>query len=91
MKSLPDMVHVNLNSGASVTIEKSLLLGKIEIDIKSFHGSRKIYTIETSIDSTIEAKKEGLMNVDTDGELKDFLQINLIYTIVIFIVFIGKT
>lgn len=79
---LPEMVPIKLFSGAVATIHKSSLKNKIPVRVKSFHGSREIYTIEVGIDKTVDDLKEALRNSDTKGELKDFLQLNLIHTIV---------
>jgi len=76
------MVSVRLFSGAVATIHRNELKNKIAVRVKSFHGLRKIYTIEVEIDKTIDDLKELLLNADSEGDFKEFIQLNLIHTIV---------
>jgi len=78
------MCLIKLKNGATVSTHKSLILNKIHIKIKTFHGSRKVHIIETNIGETIDNLREKLLKADTDHELSKFKQIKLIYTIVIF-------
>lgn len=77
------MISVKLFNGASVTLHKNLLKTKIQVNIKSFHGSRKVYTVDVPIDKTVNDIKDMLLKADTEGELKDFIKIGLYITIVI--------
>lgn len=77
------MVSVKLFNGASATLHKNLLKTKIQVNIKSFQGSRKIYTVDVPIDKTINDVKDMLLKVDTEGELKEFIKIGLYITIVV--------
>lgn len=88
---LPEMVHIKLLNGANATVAKDLLKSKVTLRVKSFHGSRKIHTIEANIDSTIETVKDLIINGDSEGDFKDFVQIKLIYTIVSKLFNLGET
>lgn len=54
---------------------------KIKLKLKTFHGARKIYEIESEITDTIEKLKGKLIILDEDKELASCKQIRLIYTI----------
>lgn len=80
------MVSVKLCSGAIATVHKTALRNKIPVRVKSFQGSRKIYTIDIGIDKTIDDLKELLLNADNEGDFKEFIQLNLIHTIVLYLI-----
>ncbi len=56
---------------------------KIKLSLKTFHGSRKIYEVETEITDTIEKLRARLITLDEDKELASCKQIRLIHTIVL--------
>ena len=58
---------------------------KIRLKLKTFHGARKVYEIETEITDTIDKLKTKLINMDEDKELASCKQIRLIHTIVRFL------
>jgi len=78
------MVTLRLFNGAIATLHKNLLRSKIEVKIKSFHGARKVYTIDIPIDKTVNDIKDMLIKADTEGDLKGFIKLGLYCTIVIF-------
>jgi hypothetical protein len=55
---------------------------RIKLNLKTFHGSRKIYEIEAEITDTIEKLRARLISMDEDKELASCKQIRLIHTIV---------
>lgn len=83
--ALPDMVTLSLFSGATATVRKELLKSKVPVRIKSFHGTRKIYTLHIPPDKTVGDLKDMLLKADTEGDLKGFIQIGLYCPIVLFL------
>jgi len=59
-----------------------MILAKIAIRCKTFHGARTVYTLETDITATIESLKTQLIKADVDKELANCKQVRLIYPIV---------
>lgn len=58
------------------------MLNKITIRVKTFHGIRKVYSLEVGITETIDSLKEKLIKADTAQEFAKYKQIRLVYTIV---------
>eukprot|EP00826_Nyctotherus_ovalis_P022107 TRINITY_DN1723_c0_g1_i6.p2 TRINITY_DN1723_c0_g1~~TRINITY_DN1723_c0_g1_i6.p2 ORF type:complete len:130 (-),score=16.57 TRINITY_DN1723_c0_g1_i6:679-1068(-) len=76
------MVTLTLFSGATATLCKHLLKTKVPVSVKSFHGTRKVYTVDIPPDKTVGDLKDMLLKADTEGDLKGFIQIGLYCPIV---------
>ncbi len=81
---LPEMVQVKLKNGTTALVARTGLFNKIMIRVKSFHGARKIYSLEAHIGENVENLKDKLMKADTGHDLEKFSQIQLFSTIVSF-------
>ena len=71
-------MQVKLRLGGVLYVPESELKKKIKINVKTFFGSRKKFSFEIDISSTVQALKN--LIIDSSGEnAKSFYNLRLIY------------